>query len=1115
MKKQLRLSQTIIVSTLLITSQVYADVTINTVNVDRDTQTAVDGNVTIATTGQLWMNAAFPNGGTAVLVNSGSQIITLDANNTVAVNCVLGSAICTTPAGTSGINIVPAGSSASIVVGANTRITAATDGIIVDGPSASIQNSGTITGNGGSAINITLNGLSTGVQNYTGGTLTGTLTPTISVNGQNANISNAGTITTTGALVDAIQLNQNFSGLSNTTGGVIQTLGGSGIDLTAGTPLTGNILNSGTITTATGNGINLQQALNGSIFNTNIINVTGVAGNGIRIGSGFTNLTNSGTITATAGSFPINVVANVTGTISNSGTIQSNNTRAITLGGNITQLSNTGTISVTNNAGLPAIGVTVANVDVAGGIGNTGTITNVLNGTAIDLSLGRNIVLTQAAGTINGNVLLARQGGNIFTQSGGTITGNVTANSANQNILTLSGGTLNGTLQLGSAAGGDTVNLSGTTVTTILGGAGSTTGTINQSGGQFTTLTATLGTYNVSGPITWTAAPTNITVDTINLLNPATVTNNSTNVNTRLLTLAAGSSLTNNRALVVGAGGILNNGTFYANANVTTANNLTNGGSYSVQNNSVTTIGGTTTNTGLISVARDTANFITNIFTQTAPGTYAPEIYAPGNNGNIQVTTTANLGVNSFVAPYYNSGIYLPSGSTFDVLTAGAGLLTDNSTLVQPNSATLYFVKSNVANTIIRLTAQHRPFATSVQGQPATAVGAELDAIARAGTTDPALLILLGQLDTLSSGAALQTALESLTPTINYALVQGSKVSIDSVFSSILYRVEKMKNLKPMGAEEYTIRQPNTIYRGYVGQNYGDGCCGNENDVPTNDVGVWIGAYGSLLNQKKFRNFTGYKGDSVGYAIGSDWGNPDYAVAGLALSYTNTHTVGNNMAANVVDIQSVQGTAYTWIEPMDSVFIDAMYGFAQHRYYSRRNIGVGTFSTAAFGEKFYGTQYAVQTDLGYAFTYDYLVVAPVGRFKYGYLAVDSYTETGAAGVGLSVENKSLKELVGGVGIQLLGHKTFAQAQYVPELSAMILYDFCADGQETSSNFLGGGGFFPTEGPNPSHTSYLYGLGVTAYTYDNYSFQLRYNLQIGDRYHFYANSGFMELRGEWG
>jgi len=229
MRKHLGLTHAVIASTLLIVPVAHADVTINTPNTNRNTQTALDGNITIATTGQLLMNAAAPNGGTAILVNSDAATITLNANNTVPAGlCLAGSAICTTGAGTSGINISQAAgaSDAIIVVGSGTSIVAATDGIYADAQGSSIQNSGTINGNGGSAINVTANGLNTAISNSTGGVLTGSTTPTVYVNGQSTSILNSGTISAVGAL-DAIQLNQSFGGINNTAGATIQTVGGS------------------------------------------------------------------------------------------------------------------------------------------------------------------------------------------------------------------------------------------------------------------------------------------------------------------------------------------------------------------------------------------------------------------------------------------------------------------------------------------------------------------------------------------------------------------------------------------------------------------------------------------------------------------------------------------------------------------------------------------------------------------------------------------------------------------------------------------------------------------------------------------------------------------------
>lgn len=385
---------------------------------------------------------------------------------------------------------------------------------------------------------------------------------------------------------------------------------------------------------------------------------------------------------------------------------------------------------------------------------------------------------------------------------------------------------------------------------------------------------------------------------------------------------------------------------------------------------------------------------------------------------------------------------------------------------------------------------------------PTVEIANALDQIKAAGTTDPTMNSVLAELDLLTTPLELQAALISLSPNVNYALIQVTHNAINELFNSIEFRVESLKNLKPLGAEEYRVYQPREYY---AGKSYGD--------CEHNNLGLWFDVYGTLLNQKYYKNVSGYTGDVVGYAFGGDWGTPETIIVGAAVSYTNSHTVGTSYQANILDAQSVQGTFYTWYEPYDGAFSDILFGFSGNKYYSRRNIGLGT-STASFGT-FYGFEYAVQSDIGYAFTYDYLVVAPVGRFKYSYLKINSYTEEGSGGVDLSVENNSVKELIAGGGLKLLGSKKFSQATYVPELSVLVVYDFYGDGQEINANFFAGGPIFSVDGPRPSHTIYLLSAGITAYTYDHYAFEIRYDLEVRDRYHFYGNSGFMQLRGEWG
>lgn len=1084
MKKSSSLISVVLASTLWGVPSAYADLTVSAVLTDRDTTTAVDGNIIIDRNGQLNMTGAAPNGGDAIVMNSAAATVTIDAANVHpnAIQAAVGD----------GINIAPGGTAAAITVGANSTIQAAGNAIVVDETGAGIYVSGTLTATN-NAIQITANGTNTVVSLLAGATVTATgVQPTMLVNGT-LSFGNDGTVSSAGPNVSAIVLQENINNFQNNATGVIAVTGvgaGAGSAIVVNKlNLTGDINNRGIITVGndTGSAINIQNTFNGSINNlaTGTISNTGGGGAGaasIAVNAGFGKIDNQGSILGTQG-VGILVNVNSAGVIDNRGLIESANNQAIGLGGDLTQITNSGTVRNTS-LGSATIAAGPAAVNVLNGIQNTGTITNLqAGGTALNLVAGNDIVLTQAGGSITGNVLLASGGGEIFYLTGGTITGDVSASNAAANTLTLSGGTLDGTLMLGNM--GDTVELSGSSLQDIVGGIGADT--INVTGGSFQSLDGTAGADELNVETTLTVPGVIQNIPTINV-NAGTFTVNGQIAGLgTLFDIAAGA-------------------TVYANSDITGAGDFTQAGTLYIVNDSIvnlTGVGGTT-NSGIIAV--DGGSFLQGVnYTQTATGIFVPVLDSTVDYGQIVLTGAANLMAGSLIYPYFTPGAFLPAGTTFDVITA-PGMIVDNSSVLQPGSTTVYFTKSlEVGNTILRLMVARNSYQSVVQGidPDTTGVASVLDQLANNGTNDPTLQELLGQLDALSSAQAMEQALISLEPTVNYALVQGSYISMDSAFSSVLYRVETLQHLKPLGAEEYAIFRPREYY---TGQNYGDSSDGI--------TGVWIRGYGSLLNQKFYKNWDGYKGDSVGYAMGADWGSIESIIAGFALSYTNTHTVGSSQQANIVNIRSIQGTFYTWFEPFQSIFMDVLFGFSSNRYDSRRNIGIGTLTTSAFAT-FNGYQYAVQTDVGYAFTYDTIYVAPIGRFKYSYLGIDSYTEEGAAGINLSVDNDSLNEMTGGVGFKLVGSKKFAQARYVPALCVLVLYDFYGDGQDTSSNFIGGGGLFPTDGPRPSHAYYLLEAGVTAYTYDRYAFEIKYDLQIRDRYHYYGNSLYMQLRGEWG
>jgi|GEM_PF-3629572 len=1146
MKQAFRLSQAVLASTLFIVPNIgWADIVINAgnsaVNVVYTTGAPQNnGNIQITNTGFVNTTLLGVNNGDGILVNSQNAVITLDPNN-VNVDAISGQR--------NGITIT-GGNNAAITVGSGaTKISATGSGISVDSNTVNINNAGTI--NGAPGIEVTANGATftltnqatgsigkapnqaislngaggivnnfgviagaggiqvggqnTTITNQTTGTISGTTIAAVQANAINLALTNSGVIKATAAGGDGIQLNQNFTSIVNNAGAIITSASNSGINITAA--VSGDIQNSGLISTASIGGstgaIYIGGIYGGSITNNagGIIQSTSGSGlsDAIGVKGAFTAINNSGSILATAGAGNDNAITifagSTAGTINNSGVIQSANNSTILIEGNITQINNTSAGSIITTANASPIVANAPNVTLVGGINNSGIIRNSVGGVgleAIDLQAGGagiNIKLTQTAGKIDGDVLLASAGGSIFDMNGGTITGDVKTSTLAASTLNLNGGIILGNLTLQNGAG-NTVNIAGTALNTITTSVGPDT--FNVTGGKFNTLTGGVGdilnlkaSYSTTGNI--------ISVPTVNVVAGTFTVNNQLTDFTNL-NVGPNAAMSVNSNAVTGAAGsavVVNNN---SQLNVTSNNQLnTNGGSITVNNGGTFSLANSAVTTGAL----------TNSFTVAAGGVYGVQIEGPGNFGKMQVGAGgANLAANSFLATQLGSGTFIPAGTQFDVITGGP--VTDNSTLAQPGSLTVNFTKAVIGGNILRLTSTRNNFTNFANTDGSQGVAGALDNIALQGTTNAQLLAVLGQLDLITNQSTLITELESLAPPVNYSLVAATHVSMDQMFRSIRRRIEDMRYLRTLGAESYQIIGPANMEDRNTGYNYGDSV------YAAASQGGWIQAYGSILDQRRRHQIDGFLGDAAGVAMGLDWGRQG-ALVGGAVNFTQVHMVGKTEDENVQNLQSMQGSIYSWIDLTNDIYMDTQFGFASHHYKTRRNIGIGTVTTAGFSD-FFGVHFGAQTEIGYAFLYDYLSVAPLVRLRYTRMQIDDYSEQGAGGLNLNVQNQGLNEGVAGVGIRILGKKEFAQAVYAPEMSFMLAYDFYADGQATSSRFLGGGPVFPTVGIKPAQTMMLIDLGINVHTYDAYIFTLKGELDLRD--HFYGYSGWVNLYRSW-
>lgn len=952
-------------------------------------------------------------------------------------------------------------------------------------------------------------GANSGINNVN--TNLGSNTIVVVNNASNANITNSGTIQNAGVgAATAINFNKGLNGIIvNNAGGLIQSLAGASEAIfVSGDSDNITIRNTGVIKQLSnfdtiqleGTLLELTNHTGGIITNSNggpgqfVLNI---------MGGGSGNITNqAGAVisatTAGTGGITINN-ADFDGSIINAGSISTIGGQAIVFSQNINgTINNSGSI-VTNTPATATILAAAPGLKVTGGIINSGTIQAKDATTALNLTDGI-VTFTQSKGTIIGNVLLADRssenlagGQKLFFLNGGIITGSViagtSANVGDFNILELKSGILAGALTLGN--NGDTVNLSDVLITGgLIGGPGNDT--VNVTGGSFGFLDGGLGLNTLNVNATFSPIGTIDKMGIIHVQNPGTVFTLNSPINTMDnvgpgLTIDAGTKMVLN-ANISGSASVINNGLLTVSGSPVI--DLSTGPS-TVTNNGTTQLGSAANLTVTSNVA--------NAFNSTAGSTLKIDIAGLTSSSgtlshgkltvNSAQASAVNLAKGSFVQPIVTG--FIPQGSKFDIVTVnGGGTILANDTLKQPSSAVISFSQSlNLANNILSLTTLRKSYEFLSLTQVTQGIAGALDALAQGnGPSSPQLLNLLAQLDQLGSAQAVEEAMESLAPPFNYGLIAGSHIIMDNTFEGIQSRLEDLRKNRKGSTRLSANDSP--IQLAANGVNYGDlGGSGS----------VWGKLLGAHLSQKERGGVPGYRAKAAGVALGADWGFNDCTTFGLAASYAKVNVDDKNPSPKDQSIKSWQGTAYGWWEFCDGWYLDAMAGIGSNHYKLNRVINVNTIHTAA-NSSFNGTQYGAQADLGWSFLdCDTYYVAPFARLKYIHLNLDDYAESGAGDLSLDVQNRNAKEFLGGIGFKVGSLYQACEYLIVPELTAMIGYDFTLDGEQPFAGFIGGGPFFVTDGIKPGRTVFDLGLGVNAHICNNAILGLKYNLELRSKF----------------
>jgi outer membrane autotransporter protein len=993
--------------------------------------------------------AALTNAGT--IQATGGNAINL-ANNTTNVTLITNSAggLINDVTTGAGINFVGANTASAVANSGTISATTTGNAIIVGGALTSDNANGTIynssTGvmsaaastNGVIDINAAIvNSTTAGKGINNAGTIRDTGNGSAINVGAGVGIYNTGTISGAGATATILQsaANTNASGISNIGGTISNSSTGSAIQITTGA-MTGAITNTaGTISSTGGDTISLAQNT-GGIANTGTISSAGAAKSAVHVtAASATTITNTGSTSKITSAGTVGTILvdgfTLTGAITNGGTI-SNTFGAAGAGDAIDSGSATGTLAT--------------------GIVNTGTISTTNTGAAAAIRTGaitaNGIVNTGGLITTAGSLGAITLVGDVVAAGGITNTGTISSTYATAGsrvaidrsaqttagvIVITNSGTITGEVKLGKAdtftqTAGATSVTSGTV---ILGTAGDET--LNIYGGTITgniDLAAGNDTINFG----------NATADAITIAG----TMNGKVLNSKFGT----TTLTGAYTGVAGSTITVDNGsTLYVKSNSTNLAATAVSGTLQIASGNTLTAGTNTTLAGTLKLDFTPVDTTTGTQAASTFGRYA-------SSGALTMSGTGGININ-----VVGTG-YTKAQTIASVVTAGslAGTYVTGAALAD-NSYVLDFTQvTNGTNIDIAITRANTLTSASTAVNESS-VGAALETIAATG--DAGLDALQGSLQGLSTAAAVSSALETLTPDVSGAVTSAAFAASDAGLGVIGGRMDEMASIDGTG-----VATGSSSYRS----------------------GVWGQAFGTAADQDDRDGVRGYQSDTGGFALGADTMINDQMKLGASLAYANTSA---DSANGEVDIDSYQGTVYGTYD-MGQWFTNALLGFTEHNFDSTRNIAVALGGGQADGE-FDGQQYTAKIGGGYKMKIQGgLQVTPLASLMYTHLALDDYTETGAAA--LAVDNSDVDVLKSELGFKLAYPIVDGGITYVPAIRGSWFYDFIGDEQETSSSFTSVPTVvFATQGADIAQSSFDLGLGLDVMAQDNVTVSFDYDL----------------------
>lgn len=991
-------------------------------------------------------------------------------------------------------------------------------------------------GAGGSAVASSATDSGDGGAVATGSKTTGALNGNVVIAGGNAGTAGAAIVGTAGGnagdggAVVSHSINGAITGSLTVTGGAGSSAGGSSSNAVGGTGGVGGQVTLATVHSATANvtatagsggdgadGIAASGSLggNGGAITLTDAAATAVIGGNFAVTSGSGGKAGDGVAAAVGGVGGVGgaiIVTDVTQNITGNATVIAGNggiggstagTATGAVGGvgglvTVTEISSiTGNYSVTSGTGATGGAVTLS-AQVAGAGGAGGAV--ILAATATGVT--GNVTLVGGAGgaggAATGGTGTGGKGGAGGTLTGGIHTGNITGN-----ISMTAGDGGNGADATTGATGG--AGGTGSTVTFAV--TGNVGGTITLNDGEAGTAGGGVGTggaLGAAGTADLTLANSTVTGD----VSAAANSEGSITTGTGAVVFSGNVGTSTNSLRLVAAGVST---TFTKNL-YSTSTTATDGTAIIFAGTTEQIVGGAMTGDADVTInAGSTANFKTastiDTLTLTSTSTLKLDDSLTLDTitlvaGNI-LTLTENIiagetAITSGAASTFDVGLTVNMPETFTSGTitlisdaeSGAGTAAAAAAAMTMNSSVLATYTAAANGNLVDVTATKKSTASIASAiGVSTETAASLDSANTSVATGDATAKAALNTALAAGGATAKQAAEEIAVQAD-TLGAGASVALGTGAQVVGVAQSRLASVRTGG--QYASAAG-------VGFNTGDEALTNA---------AWIKPFGNVSNQDDAGGVSGYGSDTLGVAVGVDTlVDEDYRV-GASFAYSGTDVDGDGAGNSQLDIKSYQVTLYGDYTAKD-YYVEGMAGYAMNKTDTTRTVAFGGLNRTAAGE-YDSNQYMVSVGGGMPMNIgNGTFFTPTAGLAYTHVSSDSYTETGAGNLNLTVNPDDVDALLLSIGGKLATTIKSGTNVFIPEFRAGISYDLAGDEATATGTYTGGGAAFTTTGTENEELAGNLGLGVTADAGQGVTVAVNYDADIKDG--FLGHSASLEAR----